>query len=39
LKVSFRSLIQSGKRGMVFGLLMFGIQIVLLGLGIWFFVS
>ncbi|WP_291118825.1 YeiH family protein [Flavobacterium sp. UBA6135] len=39
LKVSFRSLIQSGKRGMVFGLLIFVIQIVLLGLGIWFFVS
>ena len=39
LKVSFRSLIQSGKKGLVFGLLMFGIQIVLLGLGIWFFVS
>ena len=36
LKVSFASLIQSGKRGLVFGLLLFIIQIVFIGLGLLF---
>jgi hypothetical protein len=36
LKVSFKSLIQSGKRGLVFGLLLFVVQILLIGLGIFF---
>ena len=36
LKVSFASLIQSGKRGLVFGLLLFIIQIILIGLGLFF---
>jgi uncharacterized integral membrane protein (TIGR00698 family) len=36
LKVSFASLIQSGKRGLVFGLLLFIIQIVFIGLGLFF---
>jgi uncharacterized integral membrane protein (TIGR00698 family) len=36
LKVSFKSLIQSGKRGLVFGLLLFVIQILLIGVGIFF---
>ncbi|GGD24121.1 YeiH family protein [Flavobacterium orientale] len=39
LKVSFKSLLVSGKRGLVFGLLIFGVHLILLGLGIWLFVS
>lgn len=36
LKVSFASLIQSGKRGLLFGLILFMIQIVLIVLGVLF---
>jgi len=36
LKVSFKSLLQSGKRGMVFGFLMFMIQIILIAVGLLF---
>lgn len=36
LKVSFASLIQSGKRGLVFGLLLFILQMLLIGLGVFF---
>ena len=36
LNVSFKSLIQSGKRGLVLGLLLFVIQMLLIGLGIFF---
>lgn len=36
LKVSFASLIQSGKRGLVFGLILFMIQIVLIVVGVLF---
>ncbi len=39
LKVRFKSLWQSGKRGLFFGLLLFGLQLVFLGLGLWFYVS
>lgn len=34
LKVSFKSLLQSGRRGMVFGFLMFMIQIILITVGL-----
>lgn len=36
LKVSFKSLLQSGKRGMVFGFLLFVLQIVLTALALFF---